>query len=209
MLFDRVLEDSLGYIRRKLWYDRGYSPESAPKTFQPDQSISGESGVLHRLEGRDTPRAVRTWVYSPNRQNLNTAEPANSLMDLHIYTDFLRPLPYNITPMGIEQRAFRDNQRQHNIPVMTHRLQILQASHRVTAEGFYSWDMVFWQDIDLFPPLKSKLSSKTADRLAMLLTDKVAFRCLEMDNPLETEPEVWGKIVGEVMPPVLAKLIGF
>ena len=209
MLFDRVLEDSLGYIRRKLWYEKGYSPQSTQNTFQPAQSVRGEAGVIHRLEGRDTPRAVRTWVYSPKRQNLSTAESTSSPMDLHIYTDFLRPLPHDITPMGIEQRAFRDNQRQQNIPVMTHRLQILKASHCVTAEGFYSWDMVFWQDIDLFPPLKSKLSSKTADRLAMLLTDKVAFRCLEMTDPLETKSEIWEQIVSEVMPPVLAKLLRF
>ena len=209
MLFDRVLEDSLGYIRRKLWYEKGYSPKSTQNTFQPVQSVRGEAGVIHRLEGRDTPRAVRTWVYSPTQQNLNSAEPATSPMDLHIYTDFLRPLPHDISPMGIEQRAFRNHQRQQNIPVLTHRLQILKASHCVTAEGFYSWDMVFWQDLDLFPPLKTKLSSKTADRLAMLLTDKVAFRCLEMTDPLETAPEAWEHIVSEVMPPVWAKLLRF
>ncbi|MEM6521447.1 MAG: hypothetical protein AAF892_02125 [Cyanobacteria bacterium P01_D01_bin.71] len=208
MLFDRILEDSLGFIRRKLWSDKAHS-ESIKKTFQPTQTISGEFGVIHLLEGRDTPRAVRTWMYTPKRQKLNAAQmvATSTPMDLHIYIDFLGPLPHNTTPSAMDERALQASQRQRGVSVPTHRLQILRASHFLNAEGFYSLELVHWQDVDCFPPVHSQLADKAADKIALLVADKLAFKSLEVAQPLKLSSETWSQIVDKALAEATAKVV--
>jgi hypothetical protein len=207
MLFDRVLEDSLGFIRRKLWAEK--QGAATPPAFQSTKSVDGEFGMIHLISGRDTPRAVRTWMYTPKRQKLNAAQmvATSTPMDLHLYIDFLGPLPQNNAPSAVEAREARESQRQRGVSVATHRLQLLKASHFLNRDGFYDYDLIFWQDIDCFPPAGSGLAGKAADKIAMRFTDALAFRCLELATPLKVKSESWAAIVDDVLGQVRAKLL--
>lgn len=208
MLFDRIFEDSLGFIRRKLWSEQDNSGASK-QPFQSAKSISGEFGIIHLLEGRDTPRAVRTWMYTPKRQQLNSAQMvATSIpMDLHIYTDFLGPLPHVNTPSAIEEREAIANQREKGLSVPTHRVQLLKASHFLNDAGLYDLEILYWQDIDCSPPAGSGLSDKTSRKIAMRLTDSLAFKCLELASPLKTESETWESAIADLLEDARAKII--
>jgi hypothetical protein len=207
MLFDRIIEDSLGYIRRKLWSEQDQG--AVKKPFQSTKSISGEFGIIHLLEGRDTPRAVRTWMLSPKRHNLNSAQmvATSTPMDLHIYTDFLGPLPNNTAPSAMDERELQASQRQRGLSLPTHRLQLLKASHFLNKDGFYTSEVLHWQDIDCYPPSGSNLPPHAADKIAMRLTDAFAFKCLELPQPMKIEPDKWPPIIDELLVEVKAKLV--
>jgi hypothetical protein len=207
MLFDRILEDSLGFIRRKLWSE--HAEASAQQPFKPTQSIDGEFGIIHLLSGRDTPRAVRTWMYTPKRQHLNAAQMVATAvpMDLHIYLDFLGPFPHSNTPSAVQEREARASQRKRGLSVATHRLQLLKASHFLNADGFYNCEVIFWQDRDFYPPAGSNLPAKMTDKIAIRCVDALAFKCLEMANPLKVKSEDWADIVEEVYSTVRAKVL--
>ncbi|NER83788.1 MAG: hypothetical protein F6K42_30450 [Leptolyngbya sp. SIO1D8] len=207
MLFDRTIEDSLGFIRRMLW-SRGEST-NPKKPFQATQSVSGEFGFIYLLEGRDTPRAVRTWMYSPKRRNLNSAKMVTTTVpiDLHIYMDFLGPLPKNRTPKALEEHEKNKERRKRGIEVPTHRLQIFKASHFLNADGFYDCELIFWKDFDCSPPQDVTLPRKVTEKvIAIKLVDALAFQCLYLASPLRLKSEGWAEVVDEVMANLQDKL---
>ncbi|WP_204139494.1 hypothetical protein [Halomicronema sp. CCY15110] len=208
MLFDRIIEDSLGYIRRKLWSETDHD-QGAKNQFQSTKSIPGEFGIIHLLEGRDTPRAIRTWMLSPKRQKMNSAHmvATSTPMDLHIYTDFLGPLPKNTTPSAMDERKLQESQRQRGLSVATHRLQLLKSSHFLNKDGFYTSEVLHWQDVDCYPPNGSNLPPKAADKIAMRFTDAVAFKCLKLPQPMKLPVEEWTQIINETLAEVKAKLV--
>lgn len=127
MKFDRIFEDSLGFVRRTLWA----RSDTSGNTRQPFTSIttySGEHGIISLLEGRDTPRAIRTWLYRPKRRDMNSAKMVakSTEMDLHIYCDFLGPLPAAKTPKAEEEREATKARRQRGATVPTYRIQVFQ-----------------------------------------------------------------------------------
>ena len=200
MLFDRIIEDSLGFIRRMLW--SRMDETIVKKTFQPTQSQEGEFGYIYLLEGRDTPRAVRTWMYSPRRKHLNsTSMVATSIpMDLHIYMDFLGPLPKADTPRAIAERKRIEEQRQKGSSVNTHRLQILKASHFLNADGLYDCDLIFWKDFDFYRPQEKPFAEAIAvNKFAVHFTDLLALKCLDIASPLKLKTEGWKSIVDEMI----------
>jgi hypothetical protein len=192
MMFDRILEDSLGFIRRLLWSKSG--AKSTKRPFRSMHQLEGEFGIIYLLEGRDTPRAVRTWMYSAKRRNLNSAQMvATSVpMDLHIYIDFLEPLPDAKSPKAKEERESRHAKRSRGETVNTHRLQILKASHFLNASGFYDYTLLYWKDVDCY------IVGKKADVVASKLADKLAYKCLDIAVPMKLEAEEWGTVVEEV-----------
>ena len=207
MLFDRILEDSLGFIRQTLWSREGQTTTNQP--FKTTKSIDGEFGFIHLLDGRTTPRVVRTWMYSPRRQKLNSAKMVvvSTPMDLHIYMDFLGPLRDTQTPKAIEKQKEITEKRQQGISINTHRIQILKASHFVNADGFYDCELIFWQDIDCYPSPHLNLPKRvTAKTIATKVADTLAFQCLDMANPLKTKTDEWGTIVGEIVSTVQSTL---
>ena len=194
MKFDRILEDSLGFTRRMLWAKSGKS-KTVKQPFRSIRTVPGEQGIASLLEGRDTPRAVRTWMYSPRRRDLNAARmvTTSATMDLHLYCDFLGPLP-NIknaqTQEELEQIQIR---RDRGKPVPTHRIQIFKASHFINPDGFYDCDLVFWKDCDFFVHRAFELN-----RLARITTDRLAKSCLKFGAPLEFKAEDWEPILAQV-----------
>lgn len=206
MIFDRIIEDSLGFIRRTLW-SQAVEHDACQSPFKSMHTFEGDHGVISLLEGRDTPRAVRTWMYSPKHRELNSARMvANARsMDLHIYCDFLGPLPNVTTPRAQEERDAIAAKRQRNETVPSHRVQIFKASHFLNTDGFYDYDLVFWQDRSFYIEGVSNIN-----KIAQSMMDKLARRCLTLGKPLQFKAEDWeetlDKIWNEAKLEVIAKL---
>lgn len=190
MMFDRILEDSLGYIRRMLWSKEEDKPTK--QAFRPTRTVEGEFGFVHLLEGRDTPRAVRTWMFTPKRQNLNSAQmvATSTPMDLHLYVDFLEPLPESTSPKAKQEKTNRQAQRLRGEDVKTHRIQVLKASHFLNKSGFYDYELIFWKDYDFW--VSNRLD---ANKVAARLLDRLAERCLKIATPLKLKSEAWEEVV--------------
>jgi hypothetical protein len=78
------------------------------------------------------------------------------------------------------------------LPVKTHRLQILKASHFLNANGFYDYELVYWNDYDFYMPM-----NLSPEQVARILVDKLAHQCLQIPNPMEIEAADWeSKIQG-------------
>lgn len=206
MIFDRISEDSLSFIRRLLW-SRSKQGKQCPKPFSSVKTITGEQGIISCLEGRDSPRAVSSWLYSPRRRDLNSAKMVaqKMSMDLHLYLDFLGPLPQANTPQAETEREAIKARRARGESVPTHRIQLFKASHFLNTEGFYNYELVFWKDCDLF--LADALKP---DRVAHILASRLAQACLLIAVPLELEADQWEitleKTWQEVKAEIMAKL---
>ena len=204
MLYDRIVEDSLGFVRRMLW--SRVDDTITKKPFQPTHTVAGEFGCIYLLSGRDTPRAVRTWMYSPKRQHLNSAKmvATSTRMDLHVYMDSLGPLPNVNTARAMAERKRMQEKRQQGISVKTHRLQILKASHFLNADGLYDYDLVYWQEFDSELPRNDLPSDPMEDHeFAIRLADAVALKCLDLASPLKLKTEHWKQIIDQVVAKVM------
>lgn len=188
MIIDRIIEDALNFIRRFLWW-KDDKKKDIPKPFQNIRSHSGDWGLISLVTGRDTPRAVRTWVYSPKRQSHKEAQSAitSAPQDLHFYLDFLGPLPSVKTAGAERERAKIQSERRRGALVPTHRISILKASHFLNSQGFYDCEVIFWGDYDFYKPGVNM----DPERVASIVLDKAVFACLKMVAPLEMESDQW------------------
>ena len=206
MLFEHLLEDRLSFVGRLLRSKEKKTVKGKP--FQSIQSVDGEFGFIALLEGRDTPRAVRTWMYSPKRQRLNSGRMvATSVpMDLHIYMDALKTLTDPEPQVEGNPEKQTAEQLRQGKPPNTHRIHILKASHFLNAKGFYDYELIFWQDLALALAKGSPLTQQWyAETLAIKLTDFLAHRCLDIPSPLKLQKEEWKAVLDELMTPVYAK----
>jgi hypothetical protein len=196
MIFDRIIEDAISFIRRFLWWRQEQKKEPDKQPFQSIRSHSGDWGVISLVTGRDTPRAVRTWVYFPKRQTHREAQSAiyTAPQDLHFYLDFLGPLSHVHTPRAEEERKERQSLRRQGATVPTHRLYIMKASHFLNAEGLYDCELVFWGDYDFYVP-----GNLDPERIAMMVLDKTVFSCLKLVAPLDMPEEKWRERVDAIL----------
>jgi hypothetical protein len=194
MIFDRILEDALGFIRRFLWW-RSNQAESIKKPFTSMQVVHGEFGIISLVEGRDTPRAVRSWIFAPKRGHLNATMPVarRTSDDLHIYLDFLGPLPNSDSPRAKEEREERQLSRRSGDKMFTHRVQVLRASHFLNEHGFYDYDLIYWEDFDFYWP-----GGQSPELLARLAVDKLAYHCLNEASALDIAPEDWSALLQSI-----------
>lgn len=188
MRFDVLLQDLLGFIGRLLRW-RENPQDNKPKPFQSMRMLEGDFGIISLVEGRDTPRAVRSWIFSSKRLKMNSTRMVATTAvgdDLHIYLDFLGPLPSVTTTKSQKEVQARQASRRAGLPVKTHRLQILKASHFLNADGLYDYELIFWADYDFYLPI-----NLNPDQIARMLIDKLAHHCLQMTNPMELEGPEW------------------
>lgn len=195
MRLEHLLKDILNFINRLLKW-RQNPQEEKKKPFQSMRTVEGDYGVITLMEGRDTPRAVRSWIYSPKRVDLNSTRMVAKLPvydDLHIHLDFLGPLPGVSTPKSQEEMLARQTQRKLGQQVNTHRLLILKASHFLNEKGLYDYELVFWSDYDFYMPMHLN-----PDQIARMLIDKLAYHCLQIIAPLRLEAADWDALVHDL-----------
>ena len=173
MIFQRLVIEGLDFIRRWLFFWRGETPSPVPKPFEKVRSFDiAHRGRLSFVVGRDTPRAVRTWIFSPvassSEYNTRTTRPR----DYHLYLDECRLLtnaerlqlgmkPRHVTPKDQRPPALR----------YTHSIMILQASHYLTSSGQYEVSLIYQGDFD-FGGITPRLT-KTNARIAIDLAAKL------------------------------------
>jgi hypothetical protein len=195
MRLDSILKDVLGFIGRLLQW-KANPKDDKPKPFKSMRTLEGDHGLISLVEGRDTPRAVRSWIFSPKRLHLNSTRMVvknESNDDLHLYLDFLGPIPGVQTPKSEKEVQTRRASRKAGLPVKTHRVQILKASHFLNDNGFYDYELIFWQDYDFYMP-----NNLNPDQIARMLIDKLAHNCLKMANPMGLKSEEWDTKVAEL-----------
>lgn len=148
MLFDRIIEDILGFVRRFLWFEAN-SESSKKRPYTAVQTWYGDDAVIKLVIGRDTPRAVQTWIYSP-KQVRGASGIGNK--DLHLYLDVdnAAPLLSDSDALHIARFIAQRKARIEGKFVPTHRLSILWASHFLNPHGFYNYNLVFFGDYDFF-----------------------------------------------------------
>lgn len=187
-VFDRILGDILDFIRRFLWWE-AEAKEVKAKPFQTIQRpIQGDSGIIRLVMGRDTPRAVRTWIFSPrNHQSGNLSKIETPLDDIHLYLDFLGPLPNAPETKKMTWTLSQRKAKEKGNTFLTHRIQILKASHLLNAHGFYDYELLFWKDYDFYRP-----GAGDPERWAIAAIDRVA-HCLLIDDKIN-----WESIVEEM-----------
>ncbi|MEL6136856.1 MAG: hypothetical protein AAFR42_05540 [Cyanobacteria bacterium J06628_6] len=173
--FDRILGDILDFVRRFLWWK---TDKTAVK-HKPFQSIrkpiTGDTGIACLVLGRDTPRAVRTWIFSPRRRQNDAVAglKSNPLDDIHVYLDFLGPLANAPETKQMHWNLSQRKTREKGEAFLTHRVQILKASHMLNAHGFYDYELLFWQDYDFYRP-----GSGDPERWAVAAVDRLVYRIL-------------------------------
>jgi len=67
MFIDQLIQDALNFIKRLIFWRSNRKKEAARKPFTAMRTHTGEWGIISLVIRRDTPRAVRTWIYSPKR----------------------------------------------------------------------------------------------------------------------------------------------
>lgn len=186
-VFDRILGDALDFIRRFLWWKESKTTEK-PKPFQAIRKpIQGDSGIISLVLGRDTPRAVRTWIFSPyNTQNTAYTRVSVTLKDIHIYLDFLGPLPNAPETKQTYWKLSQRKAKEKGEAFLTHRIQILQASHALNGHGFYDYELLYWGDFDFH-----RQDTGDAERWAIATVDRLAHRLL-IDPNVDWAEEISG-----------------
>jgi hypothetical protein len=185
-MLNRLINDILDWIRRFLMSNKG----SVKPPYKAVRSYTiPNRGVLKLVEGRDTLRSVRTWVFSPAvnqaRQQMKLKRP----LDWHIYLDYLQYVPIR------ESVAYRSlgNNKTIRIPSRTvkpasratHTVTILRASHHPDKEGNYNVSLVCSKDFDCY---QNSMVEKEAIVLCDLIAKLIAYRYLEgrnMSNELQ------------------------
>jgi hypothetical protein len=179
-VFDRILGDALDFIRRFLWWKTEKDGEPTKKPFQVIRTpVKGDFGQISLVIGRDTPRAVRSWIFSPyNFQTTTLAQVKEPLDDIHIYLDFLGPLPNAPETKKTHWQLSQRKASERGEAFLTHRVQILKASHMLNAQGFYDYELLYWNDYDFHRP-----GTPEPERWAIAAVDTLAHRLLTQPNP--------------------------
>ncbi|MEM9449640.1 MAG: hypothetical protein AAGA75_14025 [Cyanobacteria bacterium P01_E01_bin.6] len=149
MFIDQLIKDAFSFIKRIVAWNSNQE-EAQKKPFTSMRAHTSEWGVISLVIGRDTPRALRTWIYSQKRWNHSeTNKKVQDIpKDLHFYLDFLGPLPNVNTVRATEERLELKNKLRSGQTVFTHRIQILNASHFLNQDGVYDCELIFWSDFD-------------------------------------------------------------
>lgn len=133
MKLDRLVVDLLDWIRRWLWAKEARSPQP----YKAVRESVYDRGVLKMVTGRDTPRAVYTWIFSPKAQQSEYLAAQQRPKDFHIYLDWSAKLP---------EFSDRGTAISRSLKKPTHTITILTASHSLLPNGEYDVEYVFSGD---------------------------------------------------------------
>jgi hypothetical protein len=176
--FDRILGDILDFIRRFLWWKTDKKTIKRQPFVVVQKPMQGPQGQLSLVIGRDTPRAARTWIFSPTVTDVNTlADLQAARLDIHIYLDFLGPLPNAPDSQKKHWELSQRSADQRGEAFLTHRIQILQASRILNEHGFYDYELLFWKDYDFY-----RANAGDPERWAIATVDRIARQLLTTTN---------------------------
>ena len=160
MRIGQLLKTLLEWIKRLLWSYRGKVPAPYVSLREKQYPL----GLLKLVEGRDTLRAIRTWIICPKDtdQDGKGVADRNAPMDIHIYLDFVG--------------SVEGHNRSHPIPqewsaTATHTITILKASHQLNLDGTYNYEHLFSGQYDFQGQMITAAEVQariTCDRLAIL-----------------------------------------
>lgn len=95
--------------------------------------------------------------------------------------------------MAVQEREERKARRRNGEPVYTHRIHILRASHFLNTNGFYDCELIFWADYDFH-----LMGALDAQRIAILVLDKLMSSCLRMTDPLSLAEQDWAQAIATI-----------
>jgi hypothetical protein len=170
MQLDRLVLDVLDWIRRSLFWRSNRQVKQQPYTIL--QMERGWRGMLKQVK-RDTPRAVRTWIFTPyptagspkSETNGHGFISRKNMKDYHICLDHLFPIREEEarSPSGQPPRRGRLKPN-----AMTHRLMVLEASRYLNQDGSYDTSTLFCREYDF------TRGDKYLDRWAIAVVDELA-----------------------------------
>lgn len=161
MRIGQLLKTLIEWVKRFLWSFRG----TVPKPYVALREKQYPLGLLKLVEGRDTLRAIRTWIICPQDQNkINnpTRKKGDRPQDIHIYLDFIGSL---------EGQNRSPQQPKEFSPTATHTITILSASHRLNYDGTYDYEHLFSGQYDFQGQMITAAEVQArivCDRLAIL-----------------------------------------
>lgn len=166
MRIGQLLKTLLEWMKRLLWSYLG----KVPKPFVSVREKQYPLGLLKLVEGRDTLRAIRTWIISPTQSD-DTARgdraSQDAPLDIHIYLDFIGSVkgPYSASanPSVFDSSS--------SSPTATHTITVLKASHRLKYDGSYDYEHLFSGQYDFQGQMitAAEVQARIAcDRLAIL-----------------------------------------
>ena len=161
MHIGQLLKTLIEWLKRLLWSYRG----KVPKPYVAIRKKQYPLGLLKLVEGRDTLRAIRTWIICPQDQGTNRRQTKNrgdGPRDIHIYLDFVGSIE--------GQNRFRKGPTDFS-PTATHTMTILIASHRLNYDGTYDYEHLFSGQYDFQGQMTTaaEVQARIAcDRLAIL-----------------------------------------
>lgn len=160
MRIGQLLKSLIEWVKRLLWSYRG----KVPKPYVVIREKQYPLGLLKLVEGRDTLRAIRTWIFCPKEHGRyhSIGDTAEDAMDIHIYLDFI----------GSLEGHYRSSQASKELTQKaTHTITILKASHRLNYDGTYDYDHLFSGQYDFQGQMvtSAEVQARIAcDRLAIL-----------------------------------------
>lgn len=170
MQLDRLVLDILDWIRRSLFWRSNRQVKKQPYIILKMER--GWRGMLKQVK-RDTPRAVRTWIFTPYptagpskpEHNGHAFISRQGMKDYHICLDHLFPIRENAAKSDPGKPPRRGRLKPNS---MTHRLTVLEASRYLNQDGSYDSSPIFSQEYNF------ERGDNYPDRWAIAVVDELA-----------------------------------
>jgi hypothetical protein len=163
MRVDRIFLDLLDWIRRVLWAKKD---KAISKPYEILKQYRGKQDIL-KLVARDTPTAVRTYIFSPFQATQTyRVQPKK---DIHICLDHL----WQTRETRARQRSHPSSQKPRRRFVNSHRITVFEASRFLNKDGTYNTNPLYSEDLNLIgkAAYRDQLAIPIVDDLAMLLKE--------------------------------------
>lgn len=163
MRVDQIFLDLLDWIKRVLVSKK---EKTTHKPYEVLKQYRGRRGIL-KLVARDTPSAVRTYIFSPFQETQTNRVQVKR--DIHICLDHLWQSPET----GGSQRSAQKSQKSRYRFANSHRISIFEASRFLNKDGTYDTREIYSEDLNLFgkAAYRDQLAIPIVDDLAMMLKE--------------------------------------
>lgn len=179
MQLNQIILDIFDWIRRSLWYRQ---KKVALKPYEILEIYPSDKGVL-KLVRRDTPRAVRTFIFTPYTRKETPNLVQKDMRDIHICLDHLWALDSEQNS-HLPRRVEKDFRKVSD----SHAVTILEASRWIKKDGNYNSTVLYSGNYDFIGSDIRAYRDKYAIPIVNDLANLLRYRALpEMDWRLELE----------------------